>query len=424
LLSFMGLFSLFKIGLAYFKNFYLALITPLLLFISPIFVFYSNNFLVNIPALSFVFMGWLCATKFSIDKKNRYLILGGFSFALAGLLRATMLSGLIPFILLFVLERMSVLKGRYTKWDFHTLWFLLFPVVINLSWIYWMKKYNMENESQYFFTHINPIWRPWGSASEIWDAILNLRLPEFYQLYLLIALILITVFIVVKMHLLTPYLKLLFVTIGAFVIGYFVLFFNQFKQHDYYYIDYYLYVVILILTFIHLLNHYFSSIIKSKPVVIISILLFSFSLAYSAIKSNTRYEVIDNSLSNFFLNEKELDRIAYEHWAFDQTMKNVIDIATILRILDIEREDHLISLPDFSPNISLYLLDQKGYTNMYTQTTEDFTIREKVIAYKNQGAKYLLTYDSLVIKKENLADVLETKIYTSENRTVSIYRLK
>ena len=55
---FLGLFFLFKLCERYLNNLFFSLFIPLFLFSSPLFGYYSNNFLVNLPAVCILFIGW------------------------------------------------------------------------------------------------------------------------------------------------------------------------------------------------------------------------------------------------------------------------------------------------------------------------------------------------------------------------------
>lgn len=424
LFSFTGLFCLFRLGMNVFKKLGWALIPPLFLFLSPIFIFYSNNFLVNIPALSCVFIGWFFISQFVKTTKNKYLIFTGLIFSLAGLLRVTMLSGLIPFGIIYFLERTSLLQKEHTKKNLWVLFTLGLPVIVNGAWVLWMKHYNIVNGSTYFFTSTNPIWTPWGNKDMIWDYILFHRLPEFYQGYILAIIFLSTFIILLFNKLVNRYLLTIFFTIGVITISYFLLWFNQFNHHDYYYIDYYLYTVCSSFLFLHLLKTQIPHSLNLKMISFVLGIFFVYSTFYASIKHRLRYEYVNNFVVRSFVDSKEMDRTLYKHDDYKKKINRIESINPVLRKLDIDRTDLVISLPDISSNISLYFMDQKGFTDIYTPQSEDFTTRQKVDRHIMRGAQYLICYENGLVEKENLLEVIESNIFTTRNGLVSIYKLK
>ena len=105
LLVFAGLLALYKTIYLIIKSQFTALFIPLFVFSSPLIAFYSNNFPVNVPALSIVFICWYFFVRYFQDKKIAYLIFFSGFASLAILLRTTMAIGLCPIFLLFILEK-------------------------------------------------------------------------------------------------------------------------------------------------------------------------------------------------------------------------------------------------------------------------------------------------------------------------------
>ncbi len=70
-----GLFALYNLLKKLLQNNFWALTVTFFLFTSPLLVFYSNNFLPNVPAFSFVLIGWYFFTSSTIHKKQSTYIL-------------------------------------------------------------------------------------------------------------------------------------------------------------------------------------------------------------------------------------------------------------------------------------------------------------------------------------------------------------
>jgi hypothetical protein len=84
--------------------------------------------------------------------------------------------------------------------------------------------------------------------------------------------------------------------------------------------------------------------------------------------------------------------------------------------LGIRKEDRIISLPDFSFSISLFLMDHKGWSN-YLNYNQPEQIQELV----NKGAKYLIISQPEIEKQEFLKDFTTQQI--GEFKGLKIYRL-
>ncbi|MBC8486528.1 MAG: hypothetical protein H8D45_10860 [Bacteroidetes bacterium] len=103
--------------------------------------------------------------------------------------------------------------------------------------------------------------------------------------------------------------------------------------------------------------------------------------------------------------------------------KNYIDsiqpfeeITPYLRSIGIKKSDRVISLSDNSINISLYLMNQKGWTN-YGISADSIIIKEKI----NLGAKYLLIYNKETYEERSIQPFIENKI--GEFKNIDIYAL-
>lgn len=68
-----------------------------------------------------------------------------------------------------------------------------------------------------------------------------------------------------------------------------------------------------------------------------------------------------------------------------------------LRQLDIKPSDPVISVPDPSPNITLYYMHQIGFTEL-SNLSSPTMVQEKI----NQGAKYLIVNNSEALESENI----------------------
>jgi len=106
------------------------------------------------------------------------------------------------------------------------------------------------------------------------------------------------------------------------------------------------------------------------------------------------------------------------HWQYDIKMRAYETVSPYLRQIGIKREDVVISIVDNSPNISLYFMDQKGYTSLYQSKR---SIKEQIELFSAKGAKYLIVNDAEIMEADNLKEYRNNKIGEYEN--IVIYKL-
>ena len=97
-------------------------------------------------------------------------------------------------------------------------------------------------------------------------------------------------------------------------------------------------------------------------------------------------------------------------------MKVYEEIPPYLRSLGIKKEDEVISLSDVSINVSLYLMNQKGWTN-YGISNDTVMIGKAIIL----GAKYLMLDKKEAGMKKNIDSYLRNKI--GQFKSVEIFKL-
>ncbi|MBK8503622.1 MAG: hypothetical protein IPL46_16280 [Saprospiraceae bacterium] len=92
------------------------------------------------------------------------------------------------------------------------------------------------------------------------------------------------------------------------------------------------------------------------------------------------------------------------------------EIEPLLKELNITRQDKVLSLSDYSINITLYLMDRKGWTDYGVGMNPD-RIEEKI----ELGAKYLFIADQKTLENPVLTPYIQDKIGSYKN--ISIFDL-
>ncbi|HNW69165.1 MAG TPA: glycosyltransferase family 39 protein [Bacteroidales bacterium] len=419
IIVFLGLLCLFKTALFILKDFFWACAIPLILISSPLFAYYSNNFLVNVPALSFIFIAWYFLTLFSSGKKMRYLWFSVVFMALSFLLRPSMIIAVTPVFLLLFLELFGLLKSNiFYKKTIH-LPVLLLPVVISIAWILFSKHYNEVNNSEYFLTTIRPSWKA-ENVEHIWSQFYNVILPVFHFPGMLFIITTLLIGMMVTWKKQNKYFLIFTLTLSLELIFYIMLWFENLDVHDYYLIELFLIIAPLFIGFLLFLKNENPHIFYSKKIKILVFIVLLFFTYSCAIKVRIKYNV-DHPIfgTHIVLSEEEIKYWEYIKWDNDTRYKAYETVTPYIRSLGINRKDIVVSITDPSPNISLSLMDQKGFTSLYyTDMSED----ERIRMFIQRGAKYLFINDPKLYENPKLADFTKNKIGQFMN--IDIYDLR
>jgi hypothetical protein len=119
--------------------------------------------------------------------------------------------------------------------------------------------------------------------------------------------------------------------------------------------------------------------------------------------------IMDDKTKNFYRNQ---------HEKYERTLNALTSITPYLRELGIQRTDPVLSLPDGSPNITLYMMDQKGRSE-YGLKRPDGTHR--IDEFIESGMQYLIINDPGYLNNEFIKPYITNKIGEYEN--IQIFRL-
>ena len=405
LFSFLGLFALFKTLEHILKDTFWAISGVILLYTSPMLVYYSFNFLTNVPAFSLAMIAWLFFYKFYKSQNYRYFYISTFFFLMAGLLKISALLSFIAVIVTFLIEYSRIIRFKKDKKLFQSFLKTSIPILILILiislWYFYAYSYNETHNKNYFLIGTLPIWAT--DNSHIHRTFLaikeHLRSDYFNRetSYFLMAMWL-SVFVFYRRA-----NKFLLSILGLLSLGmtaFFLLFFQAFESHDYYTINLLILVPFILLNFLILLK-------KWKMKIFNSLILKILFLAFLIHNIN-------------FARSRIADRYSKDQWMNENRTKYTYALETIapyLRSIGINENDRVICLPDHSINISLYLMNQKGWTSYNIQ--DNPKEMAKCIDY---GAKYLIVYEKEGFDPLIFSQFIDKKIGQYKNTT--IYNLK
>lgn len=417
LLSIIGLFALFKTVYSLVQDTFLAYVLPLLLFSSPLFAYYSNSYLTNVPALSFLFVGWYFLLNFSRSIKFSSLLAGVVFISLAGLLRPTMMIGYLPLILLFYINRKNLIDKEKLIKQLVFGAMLVLPFVFIISWVLYTKHYNSQNNSVYFLSNIRPIWIC-ENIPHVWSRLSHNMLDEFlhWSVKTILAIMLLIMLLTIKKQ--NPNYAIMIVCISVGLILYVLLWFSNLDVHDYYLIELFILIPPLFIGFFIFAKKNYQQLFYSRTLRIATSVVILISVFYAASKTRMKHEDKVYFFTVLFLSEDEIAYYKWYHWDYATKYKAFETITPYLRSIGINKNDLVVSLPDQSPNITLSFMDQKGFSFLYC-TNEN--MKDKLFDFQRKGAKYLLIGDKDFVKNSGIQEFTSQRIGVYKN--IEIFKL-
>jgi len=403
LFFFLGLFAVYKLFEKELRDSLLAMILALFLFTSPTLAYYANNFLMDIPSLSLALMGLYFFIKFIRKSKNKYLYYAALFYAISGLLKISSLMSFMAILGLFFFELLNVKLKPDGKIFFNPKIQIIPLVCVLLIQVIWYKyaiNYNNAHNGGIFLIGILPVWElSVPEIKETIDAIIDHIKWDYFRRETQVMFLLMFLFVMVypqKKNRLY-FLLTFFVSLGFLL--FVILFFQPLKEHDYYTINLFILAPIVMLSFFKLLKENFKKVYMS---VILRVLIIAFLI-----------HNID------FCRRRMEGRFNTDGWQNELYAKNLKPLEQITPLLDslgINKNDRVICLSDNSINISLYFLNQKGWTN-YGLSLDSLKIRETI----NLGAKYLILWDDELLQDNRVKPFIRTKV--GEYKNIGIYKL-
>lgn len=372
----LGFFAIFKFYLHFTSSRLHAFLGSILIYTSPVLIFYGNSFLPDVPALAFTLLGWMFFAKWLNDKRDINLWLVAIFFMLGGLLKVTALISFFSLAGVWFLEIIGFKFGQKEK-IFKSPWKSLIPFIsvfiVVAAWYFWAWNYNRIHGTNYFLMRTCAIWDlstcSGFEVGAVLNQLKNLWLPHLLNKPMQILLLFSGLFIAVFYKYTNRFLAA--ITIFSFLgsVIYALLFFAFFHNHDYYIINLYIFPIFLLLTFLNTLSVRFNGIYNSLYLGFALVLITLYSIDYTSKKQRQRYKGWMNS----------------EHLQFSDVRR----LAPLLDQLGIDRDDYIISIPDRTPNYTLDYLNRKGWTVLGGLVNDSIQIEERI---KN-GAKFLIIND-------------------------------
>jgi hypothetical protein len=386
-----GLLALFFTIRDYTKNYFMAYLLPILVWTSPVLGFYTFNFLSDGPALGLSLIGLYHFFRYYESGKQSALNWSMFFFLFGGLLKIT---ALIPFVAisgLHFFELVGLLKFKKEntrlfnkKWQ-HILPFILVVVGIGI-WYYTAIQYNQTHDNTYFSTRTWPVWdMPRWQINLFFFRLFKFWMPFYFNPIIHLIFIGCIGFIFVKRKAFRTF-EWGFVGIGLLgVFLFLVLWAYAFIDHEYY-------VINLMHTPIFATIFVTRWLTDNKPKIVNH---WAFLGALLLLLSFTAYQTKQKIKLQYKPNNRTINDAFYDPGFKDFLKEN-----------DIKYPDLAFSVPDNSPNITLYHMNLRGWTNLLTPRV-DMEIIELMASW---DAKYLIVSDTTYLSKPEMQPFLEHEI--------------
>lgn len=392
-----GVYCFFRMSFLILKDLSYAMLITLFLFTSTVFNFYSFNYLPDAPALGFTLIGWYLIYNYTFENKKKHILIGFLFFTLASLIKVTYLINPLAALILasyyfffqkkdlsFIIQAKKIIEHGITG------------VFIVLIWNAYMFYYNDFYNSTSFNTSALPIWSlSVENIGIIWDYINNYWYSKYFaqsSFHLLFALVLLQLVFLKKINF-EIHLFTLIMFLGN--LAYFLLFYAQFKDHDYYFLTFFPFILLILITGIKTVQNISKKSMLHVCIKLLFLTLVIIGINYSRSKLSDRYNV----------NEK-ISPISY------LIQENLLAIKN----LNIPDNSKYIVGPDYSQNGGLLLLDKMGWNIESSKDITEFTIN----SYKSLGAQYLLLASS---ENDILAVGKATGTVIFEAKGISIFKL-
>jgi hypothetical protein len=349
--------------------------------LTPLAAYYAGNYLINVPALGAVFVGWWAGWR-ALERPGKWgwAVSAAVAFALAMLWRPTMGIGLVPVLVKAVSKK---------RWD--AVVALAGSVGVAAVWIAFATSYNRASGSVYFLTTVRPFWEA-ADAAAVWEQLRNVRIPEWGTRATRWA---------VGSAAAVAWAAALWkrrwanALLGAGVVAglfvYFMLWYSNLDVHDYYLIEGLLVpplAAVGLATALSAVNPRWTRGVWWAFAAVLAVQTASTTARTRAKRGETA-----TLLAAVFVPQWQRDEYAWLAWDEARRLDPLVLHRDALHRL-LGPDALVISFPDPSPNITLTRLDIQGFTDLYEN---ELRCGERVAHFVAQGATHLVVNDTAAL---------------------------
>jgi hypothetical protein len=384
-----GLVALLACVRKWIPNPILAFLPVILLASSPYYYYYAINFLPNVPAIAFSFIGLYFFLLYEQKKKLLGLIAGTLFFILSTALKPTD-GGLLWLAYVAVKVVQAIFSpGTGTARKQNIIPLVVSSLLIAASIIGWTKYVNWYNDLNGNHQNLIGIYPIWDMDKDLIKYTAKRVLTEwsnvFQQRIILGVLALFGLAYMLKWKQLNHFLRLmtLFLFLGAG--AYAILWFKAFTDHDYYQLPFVLPATFLGITVLEYVNR-------------------ALLPGFSAPVRNASYAVCILLAGIGIYHNRSIQKERYTRPEYVYLNPAIYEVEPYLRKIGVKSSDAVVCVPDRSPNITLNAINNYGYTEEFN--SDEYNIH----TFKARGAAYLIISDSSYLQHELYLPYLHKKI--------------
>jgi hypothetical protein len=398
-ISLVGFYYLFRLTNLILKNTVFSILFSLLFISSTVVLFYAVNFLPDSSALALTFCGWYFGLRDRLSDKKSSLSIAMVLFLFAGLIKAPYSIHPIACLLSILYSDFRKTKSIKEAISIHKKNIFLFTIsaLLIAAWYIYSNHYNSIHNSHLFIGEIFPFWnlsseligRVWLAISHDWYS--SYYYPTTFHVLLIVLIVGIYAFFKSKVKSeLTPVLIILFFG----VVGYVVLFYSQFLDHDYYMLNILPFIVLLIIFLFHRIGLWKSNLIYNPFTQIALAVIVVLSLNYA-----------DRKLE---------ERFTYVSPVFEKNRAELEGIQTYFLLKGIPRSAKMLVLGERTSNGAFYWMNRSGWN--ISKWDDEGKEKWKLYAHKADYILLMPSYSGFSEGGYNLfGKYKNTKIYISGN---------
>lgn len=396
-----GLYGLHRVIRLILEDRMIAMILTFLFFSSTVLIYYSCNFLPDPAAFGLIMTAWWPGMLFIGSGRMRHLLISVTLFTLAGLIKVTTAFHPVAFLGAILFTRLH--KGNIrTLWKEKRFWSTCLPVLTGLAliaaWNGFVIHYNSNHQDYYFLRQARPFWSitP-GERLVVWDHISRYWYSKYYYQSTFHAFVIILLFSLVFFRHTSRLLNILSGLILAGGTAFFLLFYAQFRDHDYYFLVLIPVIMFIVIRGFEAIRNRFPKIFRNVLFKAALLVLTVLSLNYAKLNMVRRYTVTDDP--------------------YDRIGQQLAGIGDYADSLGITRSAVFIVLGDPTPNGSLYFLKRLGWALPDTSAASLNRLHSL-----SPMADYILITDTAFARIETVSSVTGPVKGTYRNTVISSIR--
>jgi hypothetical protein len=377
-----------------------ALIVLLIGLTSPLFVYYQNGFLPTIPSLSNALIGLYFYFRYRKATIKRHLIIAFVFLVLAALTRTT-----------FLIVLIGISITLFFKWIKERENFRLYLSMISSSIliILFYYSYNFYLRKEYGSIFLNQ-FLPIQSLDHLLEIATSIKtnwifhyFSKIHYLIFLLIIIQFGYFIIVKKVKLSNLQLIGFKLVGWLFLGnllFFILMGEQFKQHDYYFLDtFYLPILLLFSLFLSTI-----SFIQKR-----SMLIFINGLVFLCVIP-------------LIISAQKVQLQKRETGSWDRTFATINNFEkseAFLNELNIPKSSKILVIDAYAPNIPFIKMNRKGFALMITS-------KENLNRAIHWNADYIVFQNEFFISDiySNFPEIIHFLKVISSNGKITVCKFK